>query len=401
MTKTRNLTPRMSGDIGQGQIITCAWGTVRHSLYRPTWVEIHRSAFQHNLCAIRSLLKKSTRLLAVVKANAYGHMAVPLAKIALTNGADALGVSSIEEGVALRDAGISGAVLILGSIYPLENLRTAAEYRLTPTVSSLNGLAELAQIKSRRGRPLPFHLKVDSGMGRIGISPATAPVMLEKILVRPEVAMAGLYTHLSAADTDAGYTRVQLRQFAAVVAQARRRGLKFLAHAANSAAVLKYPSSHFDMVRPGIALYGLAPFDGAEKKIHLDPVLQWKTRVVYLKRVPRGTCIGYCRSFTTKRASLIVTLPVGYADGYSRALSNRARVLIGGRRCPVVGRVSMDMITVDVTAVPGVAIGDEVVLIGVQGGERIRAEEMAAWAGTINYEITCGISYRVPRILLP
>jgi alanine racemase len=370
-------------------------------MYRPTWVEISHPAFRYNIRQLRSLIHKKTKILAVVKANAYGHLAVPLSKLALQNGADALGVASIEEGITLREAGIAGPVLILGSIYPLENLAAAAEYRLIPTISSQKGLNELAHLGGRLKRPLPFHLKVDTGMGRIGITPATAEGMLEKILShRREVSLAGIYTHFSSADVDAAYTREQLKKFSSVVAHARRLGLEFAAHAASSAAILCFPQAHFDMVRPGICLYGLLPFAGAERKVHLKPVLSWKTRIVFLKRVPRGTCVGYCRTFITKKASVIATLPVGYADGYDRALSNKGKVLVGGRRCAVIGRVSMDMITVDVTGVKGVAIGDEAVLVGSQGKERVSAEEMASWTGTINYEVTCGIGYRVPRVLI-
>lgn len=389
------------GDLPQGNVVSCAWGAAKHQIYRPTWVEINLSAFQKNIRALRSHIGKKPKILAVVKANAYGHMAAPLSKLALKEGASALGVASIEEGIALREAGISGPILIMGSIFPLENLAVAAEHKLTPTISSLKGLGELAHLGARLKRPLPFHMKIDTGMGRIGISPGTADSMLEKIISRRrEVELRGIYTHFSSADVDARCTREQLRDFSAIVAHARRLGLSFVAHAANSAAIVCRRDAYFDMVRPGISLYGLLPFEGAERRLKLTPVLQWKTRIVFLKRVSRGTAIGYCRTFVTKKASVIATLPVGYADGYDRSLSNKGKVIIGGVRCPVVGRVSMDMITVDVSAVKGVSIGDEAVLIGSQGKETVTAEEMASWIGTINYEVTCGIGYRIPRVVL-
>ncbi|MHB9154551.1 MAG: alanine racemase [Endomicrobiales bacterium] len=369
-------------------------------MYRPTWVEIDRTAFTNNVKTVSSCLKSGTRILAVVKANAYGHMAAPLSRLAVKSGASSLGVSSIEEGIALRESGITCPILILGSIYPLENLAVAREHTLIPTISSLQGLLDLVRLGRKTGAPLPFHLKIDTGMCRIGISAGTAPSVLEKIACHKEVAMTGMYMHFAAADADPRFTRMQREKFTDVVRFARKLGLKFAAHAANSAALLKGREYHFDLVRPGISLYGLLPFDGAEKKAFLEPVLAWKTRIVFLKKVPKGTPVSYGGTYVTRRQSLIATLPVGYADGFNRSLSNRAEVLIRGRRCPVVGRVTMDMIMADVTAVRGVAIGDEAVLIGAQGTERIRAEEVARHAGTINYEITCAISSRVPRILV-
>ncbi len=373
-------------------------------LYRPTWVEINVHSFQANLRAVKAFLKRGKRavtgIVAVVKANAYGHMALPLAKAALKEGVAALGVSSIEEGIALRRGGIKGKILILGSIYPLENLAIAAQYDLTPTISSAQGLAQLVRIASRTGRRLPFHLKVDTGMGRIGVTAASAAGIIEKIVSRKEVICEGVYMHFACAASDERFTRMQLEQFGQVVRAAKRRGLKCVVHAANSAALLVCPKAHFDWVRPGIMLYGLPPFKGAEKKIALKPVLSWKTRIVFLKRVPAKTPLSYDSTYTTGKQSVIATLPVGYADGYPRSLSNKGEVLVSGKRCPVVGRVTMDMIMVDVTGVQGAAIGGEAVLIGQQGAESITAEEFAAWAGTIHYEAACAISYRVPRVLL-
>ena len=338
--------------------------------------------------------------MAVVKANAYGHGSVALSAAALKSGAAALGVSSLEEGIALRESEIKAKILILGSIFPLENLEVAAGYGLTPTISSAQGLAQLVRLGRQRRERLAFHLKVDTGMGRVGISPLSARALLEKIAQRNEVRCEGIYTHFACADCDREYTQSQRAAFLPVIAFAKKLGLRFDAHASNSAALLSGGNALFDMVRPGLILYGLLPFEGAEKKIKVSPVLSWKTRIVFIKKVPRGMSISYGRTFSTSRQSLIATLPVGYADGYSRRLSGKAHVLIRGRRCSVVGRVTMDMIMVDVTGIPGAAIGDEAVLIGTQSGETITAEELAARAGTINYEITCSISSRVPRIVV-
>jgi alanine racemase len=369
-------------------------------VYRPTWVEIDQSAFRSNIKKIQAYVGTKIGIIAVVKANAYGHQAVPLARCAVSAGVKMLGVSSIEEGITLRDAGISSPILILGSLYPLENLSIALRCRLIPTISSFQGLQEFVRCAKRLKVTAGFHLKIDTGMGRIGVSPSNAVRLIDKIKTLPAVNLDGIYTHFSAADCETGYTRQQQAAFSGVVAYARKSGLRFMAHAANSAAILKGKDLNFDAVRPGISLYGLLPCESAEKKIKVTPVLSWKTHIVFLKRVPRQTSISYGRTFITKRLSVIATLPVGYADGYNRLLSNNATVLVRGRRCPVVGRVTMDMIMVDVTAVPAAAIGDEAVLIGRQGTECITADEIAHATGTISYEVTCSISARVPRILI-
>lgn len=337
--------------------------------------------------------------MAVVKANAYGHSAVHLSKTALKSGADLLGVSSIEEGIQLRQNKIKSEILILGSIYPLENIHSIIKYNLTPTVSSFLSLKALEQTAKRLKKRIKFHLKVDTGMGRVGISPKEAVRILPQIAKLKNSVLEGIYTHFSVAGTDPKYTKLQLSRFNSVVKLAKKLHLKFAAHAANSSAILKSKESHFDIVRTGLMLYGMYPFYGARKKIDLLPVLAWKTKITFIKRVPKGTSISYSRTYITKKPTIVATLPVGYADGYLRRFSNRAEVLVRGRRCKVIGRVTMDMIMVDVTKVPGVSLGDEVVLIGQQGREKIRVEELANIAGTINYEITCGISYRVPRII--
>lgn len=369
-------------------------------MYRPTWVEIDQSAFRSNIKKIQRYVGTKTGIIAVVKANAYGHQAVPLARCAVRAGVKMLGVSSIEEGITLRAAGITAPVLILGSLYPLENLAVALRYRLIPTISSFQGLQEFARCAKRQKIVAGFHLKIDTGMGRIGVSPNNALRLIDKIPALPSVRLDGIYTHFSSADTDAGYTRQQQAGFAGVVTYARTAGLRCMAHAANSAAFLKQKNFCCDAVRPGISLYGLLPYESAGAKIKVKPVLSWKTHIVFLKRVPRQTGISYGRTFVTKRLSVIATLPVGYADGYNRLLSNKSSVLVRGIRCPVVGRVTMDMIMVDVTAVPSVAIGDEAVLIGRQGKDRITVEDIARAIGTISYEVTCAISARVPRILI-
>lgn len=381
-------------------IWTCSWKPTNDHIHRPTWVEINRKAFLNNLKSIRSFLKPKTKLLAVVKANAYGHLAVPLSELALKNGAFCLGVSSIEEGIDLRKSGIKGKILVLGSIYPLSNFELTAKYNLIPTISSHLSLEELIKTAKKLKKRLPFHLKVDTGMGRIGVSAFNAIKLMDDIASSKDVVIEGIYTHFSISGTDKKYTEKQFSKFNTVLKYAKKLGLDLIAHSANSSAILKSKSYHLDMVRPGIMLYGMYPFHGARKLVNLSQVLSWKTRIVFLKKVPKGTAISYSCTYIAKRNSVVATLPVGYADGYLRKFSNKAEVLVRGRRCRVIGRVTMDMIMIDITDVKGADVGDEVVLIGAQEKDNIRAEELANIAGTINYEITCGISHRVPRMLV-
>ena len=390
---------RTASFVGGGKTHSCVWQPSATPLLRPTWAEIDLPAFKNNIKKIKNRLKRRTKLIAVVKANAYGHMAVQISETALKNGAWALGVSSIEEGISLRENGIKGRILILGSIFPLENLKAAAEYGLVPTISSLGGLTALSKLALRLKKRLPFHLKIDTGMGRIGVSPSTAPALFERIAAKKEIFMEGMYTHFSAADCDERFTTRQMKKFMEAVRTARALGLKFTAHSANSAALFRHRDFQLDAVRPGVSLYGLKPFKGSEKIAKLAPVMSLKTKIVFLKRVPADSTISYGATYTTKRRSVIATLPIGYADGYSRLLSNKGEVLVRGIRCPVAGRVTMDMIMTDVTKVRGVSIGDEAVLIGRQGSERITAEEIAEKTSTINYEVTCSISSRVPRVV--
>lgn len=371
------------------------------NFYRPTWVEVDKSDFLFNLKKIKEYLKKDTKVLAIIKANGYGHGGIELAKEAVKAGIYGIGVSSIEEGIQFRKAGIKENILVLGSGYPLEHLSIASFWDLTPTISSMQGLHALSALSKKFGKKLEFHLKVDTGMGRVGvIAKDNAMLILKKIVNMPDIKMVGMYTHFAVADTNVTYTQNQLDLFNEVVKYARQLGLQFLAHAANTAGLISNKKTHLDMVRPGIGLYGLTPFEHTKYKLKLKPVLSWKTKIIYLKKVPAGFCVSYGRTFVTNRSSVIATIPVGYADGYSRILSNKADVLVRGKRCPIAGRITMDMMMVDVTGIKGVSIGDEVVLIGAQGKESIKTEELAKLQNTISYEITCSISTRVPRIIV-
>jgi alanine racemase len=365
--------------------------------FRPTWAEVDLGAFRRNVQRAAGLLRKGTGLLAVLKADGYGHGAAPLARALADRPPRALwgiGVSSVEEGVSLRRAGVKDRILILGSLFPFDSFDEALRHGLTPTIASWASARALAKLAVGKRLRVPVHVKVDTGMGRIGMSPATAAEVIPRIAAEPGLRLEGVYTHLAQGD-DAPRSREQLAPFDTLVRSLSARGLRPLFHAANSAGMFSLKGSHYGLVRPGLALYGAPPIPGVRD---LHPVLSWKTRVVFLKTVPRGTAVSYAGTFRTSRRSRLATLPVGYADGYRRALSNRGQVLIRGRRCPVAGRVTMDQVVVDVTGLPGVDVGEEVVLLGAQGRERITADEMAAWAGTISYEIFCGISARVPRV---
>lgn len=352
--------------------------------FRPTWAEVDLSRLESNIRRLRA--KAGTKLLFVVKANAYGHGAVACAKRAQkARVADWLGVSSVEEGITLREAGVKLPILVLGSLYPFESFLAGAEYRLTPTVASVEAARRLAQAARHLGRPVDCHLKVDTGMGRIGMSPRALEEAARFLSYEPRVRVQGLYTHLSCADSDPEYTREQLRRFRLAV----RLVPAPLLHAANSAAALRYPSSRFDMVRPGLACYGLYP--------GFEPCLSLKSKIVFLKTLPPGAAVSYGATWRARGRRRLATIPVGYADGVPRRLSNNGEVLVGGRRCPIVGTVTMDMLMVDATRVPEARVGDDVVLLGRQGREEITAKELAGRLGTIPYEVTTAISSRVPR----
>jgi alanine racemase len=327
----------------------------------------------------------------VVKADAYGHGAAACALAAeRARAADWLGVSSVEEGVALRDAGARLPILILGSLYPFESVLAAAAYGLTPAVASLESARRVAEVALRLRRAIPVHVKVDTGMGRIGVRPEAAPALVRSLAGLKAIRVQGLYTHLARAEDDPAFTAAQLRAFRRVVSALEREGLRPpLVHAANSAGALRYRAACFDLVRPGLAAYGL--YAGFE------PALTLKSKIVFMKTVAKGTPVGYGGTWRARRTSRVATLPIGYADGYRRALSNRGSVLIGGRRCPVIGSVTMDQTMVDATGVPAARVGDDAVLLGRQGGAEVPAAELARLCGTIPYEIAAGLSSRVPR----
>jgi alanine racemase len=366
---------------------------------RPTEARIDTAALAHNLREARKAAP-GARVLAVVKADGYGHGAVIAARTFVDAGADWLGVALVEEGIALRNAGLTAPILALGGQYTDYGL--LLQHRLTPLVYRAEMIDALAAAARKLGVAAEAHLKLDTGMGRIGVLPRDLPALLEHARSVKEVRLTGLCSHFANADLrDPTATRLALDEFATARRALQALGFPLqLAHLANSAATLDLKESHHEMVRPGLMLYGSAPAPRFSGLADLRPALTWATGISHLKRVPGGTPISYGHKWTARRESVIATLPVGYADGYRRSLTNRSEVLVAGRRVPQVGTVCMDMMMIDVTDVAGaVQIGSEVILLGAQDGERIDAWEMAQRCDTISYEIFCAISARVPRIV--
>jgi len=362
---------------------------------RTTEALIDRSALAHNLREARRCAPRS-RVLAVVKADAYGHGAVECSRAFVEAGADWLGVALVEEGLELRAAGIRAPVLVLGLGGDYTDHRILLQNDLVPMIFRPDQLAGLAAAARAMGRVAQAHVKLDTGMGRIGALPAELPALLEAARALPEVRLTGLASHFANADLrDPAATAHALELFEAGRRAMLAAGMPLeLCHLANSAATLGLPAAHYDMIRPGLMLYGAAPAPAFEGVAELRPAMTWVTSVAHLKRVPAGTPISYGHRWRARRESLIASLPVGYADGYRRALTNTAHVLVEGRRAPVAGTVCMDMTMVDVTDVPGVRVGSEVVLLG----PGVTATEMAEVGGTISWEVFCAVGKRVPRV---
>ena len=356
---------------------------------------IDTGAIRHNTAVIRAALPESTKMLAVVKADGYGHGGVNAALAALAGGAEMLAVATVEEGLALRKAGIGVPVLVLGAA-GAEDAAQAVSSGLTQTVCSPEMIRICGEAAARTGREAAVHLKVDSGMGRLGVRTAgERDAVLEALRGTEGVRMTGVYTHFSDADSGAEgevYSELQFRRFLAMT-----EGLQGVTrHCANSAAALRHPDWALDMVREGISLYGCPP---VETGLDLRPCMRWEAKVSYVKEVPAGQFISYGRTWQTTRPTRIATVTCGYGDGYHRAASGRAEVLIRGKRAKVVGRICMDQMMADVTEIPGVMPEDPVTLMGRDGGEEITAGEMAAWSGTISYEVLLSAGARVERIV--
>jgi alanine racemase len=365
---------------------------------RPTWIEVDQSAIAHNVQRIQEIIGPDVALMAVVKANAYGHGAVAAGATAYHNGAAYLGVASVYEAIDLRDAAISAPILVLGYTPPWA-VRQAIRYDLTLTVYDLDLARLYDRIAREMNARLRIHVKVDSGMTRLGLLPDQVMPFFRSTRNLENLEIEGVFTHFSSSESDRAYTLSQLEVFQALLAPLRAAGFQFrYIHAANTAAALHIPETRLNMVRVGIGLYGLAPGPEAPLPDDFRPAMAWKTSIALVKTVPPGTFVGYGNTYRTRAHERIAVIPVGYADGFRRAPQHWGAVLVGGQRAPIVGRVSMDMTMINVTNIPGVRIGDEVVLVGKQKDERITADDVAQQLGTISYEVVSTILARVPRV---
>ena len=362
---------------------------------RPTRAEILLDAIADNLQVVRAAAP-GKKVLAVVKADGYGHGIVRVSQKLQAEGVDGFGVALAEEGLELREAGIHRAILVLNGIHGGAH-RDVIAAGLTPVLYELSEAAAFHAVSG--GRPVDVHLKVDTGMGRLGVPAASLPEFLAALRRYPTIRIAGLMTHLSTADDDPDFVETQLATFERADGLVRRYGHEpVVRHAANSPGLFRHPEAHYDWVRPGLALYGYPGADSIDAP--LRPAMRWRTEVIRVRMLEPGESAGYGRSFRAERSTRLATIPLGYGDGLLRSASNRAQVLIHGQRCSMVGNVSMDLTTIDVTHVPDVEIGDEVLLLGKQGDDAIDARDLARATGTIPYEILTNVSRRVPRIFL-
>ena len=364
--------------------------------YRPTWAEINLRNLEYNFRLVRKIVGKNVKILVPVKADAYGHGIIAVSKRLERLGVDYLGVASIDEGIILRQNGIKKPVLVLSPIFP-DGVQALLKHNLIPSVCTWELALKLDRQAARRKQKAVIHIKVDTGMHRIGIAHHSARKFVRQVSRLKNILVEGIFTHFPCADNKPAFTRRQIGMFEALVRQLEKEGIRIpLKHAANSLGVLDYPDGHFNMVRPGLMVYGLSPRDRLRHK--LLPVLSLKTKIAYVKAVEKGKGVSYGHTYVTSRRTRLATLPVGYGDGYPRSLSNKAFCLIAGKRVRIIGRICMDQMLADVTNIKNAKTGQEVVLIGRQKDKAISAEELAKLAGTIPYEIVCNLGRRIPRV---
>ncbi|MBB6625131.1 alanine racemase [Clostridium gasigenes] len=367
---------------------------------RAVWAEIDLDCIKHNMIEIRKQVGEKI-IIAIVKADAYGHGAIDVASVLLENGADKLGVAVITEALELRKSGIEAPILILGYT-PLDFTKDLIDQNIEQTVYSLDYAIGLSEIALKEGKQIDIHIAIDTGMGRLGFLPNEENLDdIEKINNLKNINIKGIFTHFSSADeTDKEYTMMQLNKFKQFNKSLEDRGIKIKEkHLSNSAAILDMEEAYFDAVRPGIIIYGYYPSNEVIKeKINLKPALTLKSNIVHVKVLPKGKYISYGREFKTERESIIATLPIGYADGYTRALYKKGKVIINGKSAPIVGRICMDQCMIDITDVGPVKVGDEVILIGEDQGIKFNADDIAKLLNTINYEVLCLIGKRIPRV---
>lgn len=372
---------------------------------RPVWAEIDLGAIGHNLAEIRRSLEPKTKIMAIVKANGYGHGSIQVARTVLAKGAERLGIAILQEGIELRKAGFGVPILILGHT-PVEMAKDVVRYNLIQTVFDFDTAEAISWAAVQARKSAKIHLKVDTGMGRLGFplhDKKNLDIIL-KIAQLPNLEIEGIYSHFAVSDiVDKEFSYLQLERFFDSVEKLKKKGLEIpVKHISNSGGILDLPQAHLNMVRAGISIYGLYPSEEVSRaKVKLKPAMSLKARIAQVKKVPKGVTISYGRTYETSTEETIATLPIGYADGYTRLLSNKAQVLVRGKKTPVIGRICMDQCMINITGIPNVEVGEEVVLFGSQGQEHISVEDLANLIGTINYEIVCMISARVPRLYMP
>ncbi|MDK2934135.1 MAG: alanine racemase [Clostridiales bacterium] len=371
--------------------------------FKRAWAEVSLDNIAHNVREIRKITSKNAKIMAVTKADAYGHGFLEVSKTLLGNGADGLAVAFLDEAKQLRKHGIDVPILILGYT-PEQWVKDLVELNITQTVYSYSLADAISQAAVAQNKKAKIHLKIDTGMTRVGFACEDSAIKtILSIAQLPGIEIEGIFTHFASADEkDPDYTHKQFQKFMFVCNELEKMGLYIpVKHACNSAGIVQFPEMHLDMVRPGIILYGLYPSDEVDKqKIHLKPAMELKATVTHLKEVEKGTPVSYGRVFTTKKRTAIATIPIGYADGYSRVLTGSAKMIAGGKIVPVIGRICMDQCMIDVTEVKDISVGDEVIVFGHKNGLTIPVEDIAKTMNTINYEVLCIIGKRVPRVYI-
>jgi alanine racemase len=363
----------------------------------PAWIEVDLAAIRYNLQQVRQFLGQGVQVLAVVKANAYGHGLVPVARALVEAGADLLAVASVTEGVLLRQQEITAKIFVLGQLLP-EEAPLVVRHGLTQAIGDETVARALSRAAIEQEKAVSVHLKVDTGMGRYGVWFEEAVPLCRRLVQFPAIQLEGIFTHLASAGQNTGDTEEQLDRFRQVVGRLTKAKLPSgIKHVANSVGLIRFPNSHWDLVRTGLLVYGASPLKEGRLPLRLKPALTLKSRIRFLKTIPAGATVSYGGTFRATRPTQVATIPVGYAHGYTRALSDKASLLVRGTRAPVVGRITMEDLMADVTDIPAVQVGDEVVLVGPQGKDRITAEELARHARTIPYEILAGLSPSIPR----
>ncbi|NMA82956.1 MAG: alanine racemase [Epulopiscium sp.] len=372
--------------------------------YQRAVAEINLDALQHNIKEIKKQVQSKSQIMAVIKADAYGHGAVEVAEVLIQQGVSRLAVAILEEGIQLRKAGIQVPILVFGYISPSQASKVI-DYQLTPTVFTYEMARAFSEAGAKQKQDVPIHIKIDTGMGRVGFLAEEKSVKeVQKIKSLPNLFLEGIYTHFSTADAEERtFTEKQINKFNHFIQEIENKGIQIpIQHAANSAGIMEFTEGYLNIVRAGIILYGLYPSVGMghEKDLSLQPVMSLKSHIVHIKEVEKNIPIGYRRTYVTDKRTRVATIPVGYGDGYSRGLSNKGTVLIGGKRAPIIGRICMDQCMVDITHIPEAKIEDEVVLLGRQGSQVISAQEIADLIETIPYDVVCMVGKRIPRIYI-